>query len=144
MWSHARSRYICKPSRLSRRGPLGRRQKLDSSLCPLDTTACPLSGDFAGYEVRTATCWTRIALRLRSFVSAQCVSTDDELENCGSCGHSCLNLAGVQGVACSGGQCIVASCQEGWQYVDTINGSCRPSMFSSVRLCIYQARWDAD
>jgi len=75
-------------------------QELDSRLlCPTGATACPIFPRMGSWE---------------------CIDTEIELESCGGCasrseGEDCTRIKGAQGVTCSSGQCLVFSCQPGYE-----------------------------
>lgn len=82
----------------------------DSAFCPDSLSACPIPSLQGGYE---------------------CVDTTQELENCGGCtvdgaGMDCTSIAGVSGVGCLSGQCVVFSCTEGYRLSSA--GACVPSL----------------
>jgi len=56
----------------------------------------------------------------------ECLSLQDELEHCGACGNSCLEIPGVDGVRCAAGRCEVSSCAAGYKFHDLVSGSCVP------------------
>ncbi|KAJ7234750.1 hypothetical protein B0H12DRAFT_154131 [Mycena haematopus] len=74
----------------------------DADKCPPGTRACPVGLFGSEYE---------------------CVSPDEDVDNCGGCastgeGVACGDYAGVRGAACAEGACEVYSCLHGYTLDD--------------------------
>ena len=52
-----------------------------------------------------------------------CGLTDDDVENCGECGHRCADEYPHAVVKCSGGECSATGCSSGWSDVNGDLGS---------------------
>jgi len=74
------------------------RHKRDTSHCPHQETACPITAHTFGFE---------------------CIDTQTELTSCGGCvtkgqGENCLSIPGADAVGCDHGKCVVFTVMPGF------------------------------